>query len=134
MKFSGHERQKVFDKPVIHPTPMHENILYQKSFEIQMCSPTNFIGVVKKNSSEKTDILFLCINSSIPEMFWNTEKIHSECCRYYEKKVDKNMMNIPATAILCIKIFDTWIFLNQRTALICILRHYEAEFFWQKIV
>ena len=76
MKFSGHERQKVFDKPVIHPTPMHEKILYQKSFEIQMCSPTNFIGGVKKNSSEKSDILFLCMNFSIPEKFWNREKIH----------------------------------------------------------
>ena len=53
MKFSGHERQKVFDKPVIHPTPMHEKILYQKSFEIQMCSPTNFIGVVKKIQARK---------------------------------------------------------------------------------
>ena len=76
MKFSGRERQKVFDKSVIHPTPMHEKFLYQNSFEIHMCSPTNFNGTVKTNSREKTDILLSCINFSITEIFWNTEKIH----------------------------------------------------------
>ena len=53
MKFSGHERQKKFDTPVIHLTPMHEKLLYQNSFEIQMCSPTNFIGTVKKFLGKK---------------------------------------------------------------------------------
>ena len=46
-------RNKNFDKPVIHPTPMHDKLLYQNSFEIQMCSPTNFIGTVKKFKGEK---------------------------------------------------------------------------------
>ena len=76
MKFSGRERQKVFDKPVIHPTPMHEKFLYHNSFEIQMCSPTNFIGTVEINSREKSDIILSCINFSITEIFWNTEEIH----------------------------------------------------------
>ena len=76
MKFSGCDRQKVFDRPVIHATPMHEKFLYQNSFEIQMFSPTNFIGTVKINSREKSDILLSCINFSITEIFWNTEEIH----------------------------------------------------------
>ena len=32
------------------------------------------------------------------------------------KNVDKSLMTLPAAAILCIKIFDSWIFLNQKTA------------------
>ena len=33
-----------------------------------------------------------------------------------QKKLDENVNILPATDILCIKIFDTWIFFNQRTA------------------
>ena len=53
MKISGLEKQNFFDKPVIHPNPKHDKLLYQNSFEIQMCSPANLIGTVKKILGKK---------------------------------------------------------------------------------
>ena len=103
------------------PAPsMHDNFRHQKFFEMQMCCPTRLIVSVKRSSTVNGENLLWCIKISIPEFFWNTERLNGYTTKFIgtmrHKKIRKNPWCSPALVIE--KIFDTRYFWNQRKALI----------------
>ena len=101
-------------------SPMHDNFGHLKFFEMQMCSPTRLIVSVKKSSTVNGENLLWCIKISIPEFFWNTERLNGYTTKFIgtmrHKKNRKNPWCSPA--LVFEKFFDTRFFTKQRKALI----------------
>ena len=74
-------------------SPMHDNFRHLKCFEMQMCSPTRLIVSVKKSSTVNGENLLWCIKISIPEFFWNTERLNGYTTKFIgtmrHKKIGK---------------------------------------------
>ena len=99
--FLGVLRHKeFFDRNVMSPRPPPPAILCKTVFDTRSflkyrCVPLRDLSLVwKKSSTVNGEILFWCKNFSIPEIFWNTERLHDEVYRYYEtqKESEKPVM------------------------------------------
>ena len=102
-----------------HPALLWMTIFDTRSFLKYRCVPLRYLSLVwKKSSTVNGEILFWCIKFSIPEIFWNTERLHDEVYQHYEtqNESEKPVM-LPRPTMR--ENFRYKIFLsNQRKALI----------------
>ena len=84
-----------------------------------------------KFSQKKRDILYYTWNFSIPQLFWNIERMPT---KIFGTRRPKNFAEKTCYFLLCIKIFDTPIYLKHRTDAHGNFRQCETKIFRRKFV
>ena len=121
MKTFGTVRQKISDKAVMSPHPMHEKFLYQKFLKCRWV-PQDIFGTVGQNGSDgKGKIVIpsvLSITFFHTEIFLKHNGPAYEVFRFCEtKRVSTNSIK-PPPPLLCREIFTTRSFSKHRGVLI----------------
>ena len=105
-------------------TTLHQNFLYPKLSETLKGCPRNFSARWHRTfSQEKRDIPYQTWNFSIPQLFWNIERMPTESLGTVRPKIfaEKTWY-----LLLCIKFFDPPKFLKHWRDAHKIIRHCET--------
>ena len=104
-------------KPLYTPLLFMEN-LYIRNYSKYRCVPLRFLSALwKKIKGEKWyPLLMHKFFYTRKDLKYTRDPLGLFSVLWDKKKLDENVNTLPATDILCTKLFDTWVFLNQRTA------------------
>ena len=129
-KHFGTVRQKTFNWKMRYPLQGINFFVTPKLSESLKGCPQNFSTLWDRYfSQEKRDILYYTWNFSIPQLFWNIERMPT---KFFGTRRPKTFAEKTCYLLLCIKLFDTLIFLKRWRNVHKTFRQYETKIFRRK--